>query len=858
VYATLCDKLVANACDGRTGCVMTYGQTGSGKTFTMMGDPHSFRNRGVLPRAVGQVFAHVASKPEREYSIYMSYLEVYGEELRDLLVEGNATNGLPAGTAEALGVTVQRGSGGGVSAGKGASVLGPGEFNIVDDPVHGVVVRGLTLVPVSSEAEVLTGVFQAELARTTATHSLNRLSSRAHSVFTLHIQQRSRLGSGREKVVSSKILLVDLAGSERIKKTMGAGPMAEGAEAVLQRESIVINRSLSYLEACVVALSSSGRTHVPYKNARLTQVLKDALGGSCNTTLIACIWGEARHLEECISTLKFAQRMMHVQNAVSEEQIYVDPQELLRKLQREVTQLKQELQMHDALAERTGVQYGDYTPEQQAQLAARVKAFMAARDDEGELQALPLESVQQMREALRQAKALVKQAAVEAEERLQQQFNLVRKGDASAAAQLSAAEAAAHSGAGAGAGAASASRPGTVGGAAREGEGGGYGVIDAAVSGIGIGLAAATARPGALQLPQSIVDRGGGLGSIKFSPFAEAAAGGGGGGGSGGSGGGGGGGGGASFSSFSAGPGGPALSPMRGGRRKGAGLGDERQGNIALDLNGAWLQFKSTPALGAESAAEATGLKRRLATSRDEAAMAVRAANEAKQRIETLSKMLVDLHNRPASAKTEVAESVVVGGAGGKAGAKPSSAKGAKPGSVASGAEAPEAAAAEAARRAAERAEEEKKMVAGLADSKHAYRAAVETLAAKKEACAQLQEQLAAVMAAMVRDFETWYASMTGRLPPIPVSPSRDRSGSPFKSGGRQQGFGATALYDWTAKGAGESKDDQLDDGEAFEKLELEKVTAHEPDSMAFFGATRAIRQGAKPTGGKRTGGGPR
>jgi hypothetical protein len=310
--------------------------------------------------------------------------------------------------------------------------------------------------------------------------------------------------------------------------------------------------------------------------------------------------------------------------------------------------------------------------------------------------------------------------------------------------------------------------------------------------------------------------------------------------------------------------GGPALSPLRGGRRKGAGLGDEVQGNIALDLNGAWLQFKSTPALGAEVAAEVTGLKRRLATFRDEAALAVRAANEAKQRIETLSKMLIDAANRPATAKTEAADSV--GGA--SKGGKPPSAKGAKPGAPASvgpGGEAVDDAAAASARRAAEREEEHNKMVSGLAEAKRVYRAAVETLAAKKEACAQLQEQLAALMAAMVRDFETWYASMTGRLPPIPVSPSRDRSGSPFKSGGRQQGFGATALYDWSASATrgggaagGNSKDDDLDDAEAFEKLELEKVTAHEPESMAFFGATRAIRQGAKPKGGKRTGGGPR
>ncbi len=139
--------------------------------------------------------------------------------------------------------------------------------------------------------------------------------------------------------------------------------------------------------------------------------------------------------------------------------------------------------------------------------------------------------------------------------------------------------------------------------------------------------------------------------------------------------------------------------------------------------------------------------------------------------------------------------------------------------------------------------------VAGeLAEAKKVYRAAYERLNAAREAGRALSAAVDAHMAGLLRDFETWYASCTGRLPPIPISPQRDRSGSPFKSGARQQGFGATAAYDWTAAMTS-GGDDALDDAEAFEKMELAKVTSAEPDSAAFFTATRKIRQGAKPYG---------
>lgn len=275
----------------------------------------------------------------------MSYLEIYNEKFRDLLVAAGATLGHAPGSADGMaGATagvLTKTLAHGVQAASNSGI----EFTIVEDPVHGTVVRGLTLVPVSNEEEALQCLFAAELARTTAEHSLNRSSNRSHCIFTLHIQQRSRLGGGREKILSSKLHCVDLAGSERIKKTMSGGPAADEAELALQRESMAINKSLAYLEQCVVALTSRGRTHVPYRTSKLTNVLKDALGGNCNTLLVACVWGEARHLEETISTLRLAQRMMGVQNEVAEA-VAFDTDALIKKLQREAAQLKQELQMH--------------------------------------------------------------------------------------------------------------------------------------------------------------------------------------------------------------------------------------------------------------------------------------------------------------------------------------------------------------------------------------------------------------------------------------------------------------------------------------------------------------------------------
>ena len=169
-------------------------------------------------------------------------------------------------------------------------------------------------------------LFNGEIQRTVAQHALNKRSNRSHCIFSLHISQKSRTG-GSERVVHSKLHLVDLAGSERLKKTMNATP---DTDTVIKKESMYINQSLTFLEQCIVALGAKETRHIPYRQTKLTNVLKDSLGGNCNTLMFACIWGESKHLEETISTLKLAQRMMRVQNETCSI-VETDPQLLLKK-----------------------------------------------------------------------------------------------------------------------------------------------------------------------------------------------------------------------------------------------------------------------------------------------------------------------------------------------------------------------------------------------------------------------------------------------------------------------------------------------------------------------------------------------
>jgi len=355
MYDECADDIVNSVLQGYNGTILAYGQTGAGKTFTMMGGTQSYKYRGIAPRAIGHIFRHIQANPQVAVSVKISYLEVYNEQYFDLLKDSNRL----------------------------------GDMAVMDDEHGNTMVKGLTKLTATSEEEALNLLFEGETNRAIAEHQMNKNSTRSHCVFTVHLDIRSRVESS-EKVVHCKLNLVDLAGSERVKNTGSTGKTLS--------EANFINKSLTFLEQVVIALSTKSRDHIPYRQSKLTNVLRDSLGGNCKTRLIANIYGEKKHIHETVSTLKFATRMMRVANAavVNERQ---DPALLLKKCERQIRQLKQELAMHDSLANRSNVQYDDFTPEQQKAAYDSVVDYVDGKSDE-----IKIVNIAQIKETFRQFK----------------------------------------------------------------------------------------------------------------------------------------------------------------------------------------------------------------------------------------------------------------------------------------------------------------------------------------------------------------------------------------------------------------------------------------------------------------------
>merc|ERR1719146_144965 len=245
-----------------------------------------------------------------------------------------------------------------------------GELLIRETDKGRVVVKGLSEILVEDEQEALQVFFAGNSARVVAEHKLNQASSRSHCIFTVHVESRSRMESS-ERVEYAKLHLVDLAGSERVKKT--------NSEGVTLKEAAYINKSLSFLEQVVLALSDRNRDHIPYRQAKLTHYLKDSLGGNCETKMIANIWPDGAHVEETASTMHFCRRMMKVTN---DPQINydLDPKLLLRKYESEINDLKLELKMHDTLKGRGTVEY-DPSPDEIAHMDKKIKQYLSGDPD---------------------------------------------------------------------------------------------------------------------------------------------------------------------------------------------------------------------------------------------------------------------------------------------------------------------------------------------------------------------------------------------------------------------------------------------------------------------------------------------
>lgn len=270
----ICGEEVIRSClDGYNGTIMAYGQTGAGKTYTMYGDEyagfHDVDFHGIMPRAIQQVFCGVQRC--LEWRIRMTFVEIYNETFRDLLSNSRSP------------ISVQDATG----RGRGPTTL-----------------KGVTPINVRSIDQAFELLVEGQEARSVAAHAINDRSSRSHAILTLWIEITQDNG----RTQKSKLNMVDLAGSERTRKTGATGSMA--------KEATYINKSLSCLALVAKELRRKS-SHVHYRDSKLTHYLRDSVGGNCRTLMIACVWGDANHLNESISTCRFADDIQQVEVNVS-------------------------------------------------------------------------------------------------------------------------------------------------------------------------------------------------------------------------------------------------------------------------------------------------------------------------------------------------------------------------------------------------------------------------------------------------------------------------------------------------------------------------------------------------------------
>jgi len=332
VFRTCVREMVDDALEGFNGTVLAYGQTGAGKTHTMTGKPHSVKERGLAARTLSYLFRRIDDRQgDSSFSVRLSYLEIYNEQLFDLLHgDPDEKQRHPAAKDDRVAKQLLSGS-------MQIMTTGPG---------GGVVMSGLNRRMVRTEEEAFACLFEAETNRVIASHELNYSSTRSHCIFTVYIEGRHQaydesVGATVETVSHAKLHLVDLAGSERIFKTNSTGTVLQEARA--------INKSLSFLEQVVVALADKQREHIPYRQSQLTHFLKDSLGGNCKSLLIACIWPVASHIEQTLATLKFATRMLRVKNAPTRNDRSGADSVVLQQYKREVQQLRAELALRDTI-----------------------------------------------------------------------------------------------------------------------------------------------------------------------------------------------------------------------------------------------------------------------------------------------------------------------------------------------------------------------------------------------------------------------------------------------------------------------------------------------------------------------------
>ena len=270
IYENVGKRIVGDVMEGYNGTIFAYGQSGSGKTYTMYG-PDIFDDiyKGIIPRIVEDIFNYVEKADDNvDFQFKLSVLEIYKEVMYDLLTQQSS------------------------------------DIKIQENPETGIVIEGLSEVYLSSIDEFFEYVDLSQSNRKVAETKLNHNSSRSHCILILEVTQSFK----KEKLIKKGTLnLVDLAGSEKVSKT--------GAVGLTLEEAKKINLSLSTLGNVIHALTHKSE-HIPYRDSKLTRLLKESLGGNYKTSLIVTCSPHSYNLDEVISSLLFAKRVKTIKNVV--------------------------------------------------------------------------------------------------------------------------------------------------------------------------------------------------------------------------------------------------------------------------------------------------------------------------------------------------------------------------------------------------------------------------------------------------------------------------------------------------------------------------------------------------------------
>ncbi|XP_071506252.1 kinesin-II 95 kDa subunit-like, partial [Diadema antillarum] len=291
--------LVESVLQGFNGTIFAYGQTGTGKTFTMEGLRSNPELRGVIPNSFEHIFTHISRTQNQQYLVRASYLEIYQEEIRDLLAKDQTKR-----------------------------------LDLKERPDTGVYVKDLSSFVTKSVKEIEHVMTVGNNNRSVGATNMNEQSSRSHAIFIITIECSELGPDGENHIRVGKLNLVDLAGSERQNKT--------GATGERLKEATKINLSLAALGNVISALVDGKSSHIPYRDSKLTRLLQDSLGGNARTVMVANLGPASYNFDETITTLRYANRAKNIKN---KPKINEDPKDaLLREFQEEIMRLKQQLE----------------------------------------------------------------------------------------------------------------------------------------------------------------------------------------------------------------------------------------------------------------------------------------------------------------------------------------------------------------------------------------------------------------------------------------------------------------------------------------------------------------------------------